>query len=161
MMLEPRPGYKQSLCDKSWKRTKRWQLISEFTRGRVAKQPDNSKSVELALENCSTSHEVTFLLNSLPKTGGKQDDKDSKSEKLKENKVKKTGFDKNKKDKKDKKEFSLPDGASSHTAEGKSICRNWNQGRCRFAEAGKRCKYSRHVCWKCFRPKAAHECTHS
>ena len=33
-------------------------------------------------------------------------------------KVKKGAFDKEKKDKKDKREFTLPDGASSHTPEG-------------------------------------------
>ena len=165
MLLEPPPGYKAVTMRQVLEADKKlWQLISEHTRGRVAMQPDDSRPVELSLVQYSTSHEVTFLLNPLPKSSGKQDDRDPKDPKIKlkgDPKVKKGAFDKEKKDKKDKREFTLPDGASSHTPEGKPICRNWNQGRCRFAEAGKRCKFGMHLCWKCFRPKGAHECTHS
>lgn len=52
-------------------------------------QPDDSRPVQEAIEQPSVSHEVTFLLNPLPKSGGKQDDKDTKIEKLKDKKVKK------------------------------------------------------------------------
>ena len=165
MLLEPPQGYKAVTMRQVLEADKKlWQLISEHTRGRVAMQPDDSRPVELSLEHYSTSHEVTFLLNPLPKSSGKQDDRDPKDPKIKlkvDPKVKKGAFYKEKKDKKDKREFTMPDGASSHTPEGKPICRNWNQGRCRFAEAGKRCKFGMHLCWKCFRPKGAHECTHS
>ena len=75
---------------------KLWQLVSERTRGRVAMQPDDSRPVELALEHYNVSHEVTFLLNPLPKSGGKQDDKDGKGDKIKGDKVKKGAFDKSK-----------------------------------------------------------------
>ena len=75
MLLEPPPGYKAVTMRQVLEADKKlWQLISEHTRGRVAMQPDDSRPVELSLVQYSTSHEVTFLLNPLPKSSGKQDE---------------------------------------------------------------------------------------
>ena len=138
---------------------KLWQIISEKIRGNVAVQADGTKPVEKALEEVCNSPEVTFLLSPLPKLGQSSDVKGDK----KDNKPAIKDSDVVKKVKDPKKEFKFPDGCVAHTDSKKPICRNFNLGRCKFAQPGKRCKYGLHVCWKqgCHRPKQGHECTHS
>lgn len=122
----------------------------------MAVQSDGTKPLEVEIKKAMYANEVRFLLQPLPKPAGKPDASSDPPVK-KQHEVKKI-----KKDEEKNKVFQLPEGCTSHTSSGKPLCRNFNQGKCRVAQPGKRCKYGFHLCNKkgCERPKPFHECQH-
>lgn len=155
-MLTEQPGaYKAVSMQQAQDADRRlWSLVSEATRGKVAVQSDGTKPLEVEIKKAMYDNEVRFLLQPLPKPY-KSDASDPPIKKTPDVKKVKKDEDKNK-------TFQLPEGCTSHTAGGKPLCRNWNQGKCRFAQPGKRCKFGFHLCNKkgCERPKPFHECQH-
>ncbi len=131
-----------------------WSLVSEETRGKVAVQSDGSKPLENAFKTAMYANEVRFLLQPLPRP--------NKPEPIKPPPKNDKDIKKAKKDHDKVKVVQLPDGCTTHTASGKPLCRNYNQGKCRFAQPGKRCKFGFHLCNKkgCEKPQPYHECQH-
>ena len=72
----------------------------------------------------------------------------------------KDGKGKGKSDKKGRGRISLPENCTAKTPEGKPICFNFNYGRCKGAQVGKRCDRGYHVCFRCYANKPHNECTH-
>lgn len=153
MMLEQPSAYRQVSMQQAQDADKKlWSIVSQKTRGKVGVQADGTKPFEVAFRDAMFANEVRFLLQPLPKPNNAPD-----KEKIKDKKVKKD-------EKPNKaKPFKLPEGCASHTDDNRPICKNWNEGRCKYAPAGKRCKFGFHLCYKkgCYRAKPHHECTHS
>ena len=152
-------GYRQTSMEQCKEADKvLWTMLAERTRGNV-KVTAAGKPVQDQFVALSVSTEVLLLLQPLPspptarpgpydKVGLKGDGKT------------KDGKGKGKSDKKGKGGISLPENCTAKTPEGKPICFNFNYGRCKRAQAGKRCDRGCHVCFRCYANKPHNECTH-
>ncbi len=133
-----------------------WTMLAERTRGNV-KVTAADKPVQVAFVALSLSTEVLLLLQPLPapQTRPGPYDRAPYSD------AKGDGKGKGKNDKgKGKAKISLPEHCTAKTPEGKPIGFNFNYGRCRRAQAGKRCDRGYHVCFRCYSNKPHCECTH-
>ena len=152
-------GYRQTSMEQCKEADKvLWTMLAERTRGNV-KVTAAGKPVQDQFVALSVSTEVLLLLQPLPSPPtarpGPYDKVSVKGDgKTKDEKGK------GKSDKKGKGGISLPENCTAKTPEGKPICFNFNYGRCKRAQVGKRCDRGYHVCFRCYANKPHNECTH-
>ena len=150
-------GYRQTSMEQCKEADKMlWTMLAERTRDNV-KVTAADKPVQVAFIALTLSTEVLLLLQPLPAPQTRPGPYD----RTPTNDAKGDGKGKGKNDKgKGKAKISLPENCTAKTPEGKPICFNFNYGRCRRAQAGKRCDRGYHVCFRCYSNKPHCECTH-
>ena len=150
-------GYRQTSMEQCKEADKMlWTMLAERTRGNV-KVTAADKPVQVAFVALSSSTEVLLLLQPFPAPQTRPGPYD----RTPYNDAKGDGKGKGKNDKGEgKAKISLPEHCMAKTPEGKPICFNFNSGRCRRAQAGKRCDRGYHVCFRCYSNKPHCECTH-
>ena len=150
-------GYRQTSMEQCKEADKMlWTMLAERTRGNV-KVTAAGKPVQQEFVTLSSSTEVLLLLQPLPAPANPRS---GPYDRVKGDGKGKDGKGKGKSDKKGKGGISLPENCTAKTPEGKPICFNYNYGRCRRAQAGKRCDRGFHVCFRCYGNKQYNECTH-
>ena len=150
-------GYRQTSMEQCKEADKMlWTMLAERTRGNV-KVTAAGKPVQQEFVTLSSSTEVLLLLQPLPAPANPRS---GPYDRAKGDGKGKDGKGKGKSDKKGKGGISLPENCTAKTPEGKPICFNYNYGRCRRAQAGKRCDRGFHVCFRCYGNKQYNECAH-
>ena len=138
-------GYRQTSMEQCKEADKMlWTMLAERTNVKVTAA---GKPVQQEFVALSSSTEVLLLLQPLP---APSNPRPGPYDKVKGDGKGKDGKGKGKSDKKGKGGISLPENCTAKTPEGKPICFNYNYGRCRRAQAGKRCDRGFHVCFRCY-----------
>ena len=156
-LAKPAPsGYKQTSMEQCKEADKMlWTMLAERTRGNVGVTLA-AKPVQEAFVTLSSSTEVLLLLQPLPAPHSRPGPYDRNPSNPAND-----GKGKGKKGKgKGKGGITLPEHCTAKTPEGKPICFNYNYGRCKRAQPGKRCDRGFHVCFRCYGNKPHNECTH-
>ena len=145
-------GYRQTSMEQCKEADKMlWTMLAERIRGNV-KVTAVEKPVQVAFV------EVLLLLQLLPAL---QTPRLGPYDRSPYNDAKGDGKGKGKNDKgKGKSKMSFSEHCIAKTPEGKPIRFNFNYGRCRRAQAGKRCDRGYHVYFRCYSNKPHCECTH-
>ena len=135
-----------------------WVLVSEATRGNVAAPPGQPKPCDRALRDASSSQDVMSFLLPVPEVHhAAPTHRPEPYPTLKGAGKGAKGGQKGKAPPE-----SLPEGCSLKKPDGKPVCGLFNRGRCwTKIKHGKRRSRGFHACFKCFRDKPYHECTHT